>query len=258
MSHETSNGKPNLKALLVDDEPPANIALSQLLQMHCPAVQIVEICTNSEAAAAAIIRHQPDVVFLDIAMPQESGIEFLKRLGNFDFEVVFVSAYNQYAMDAFALSAVDYVLKPVTASSVVTAVEKVARRRQQKRELERYRLLFDLMQGNAGRMMLPGRNGLHEIVRIPDICFCKADGHSTQFFLADGRRLVTGSNLGEYRSALLPYNFMQTHRSYIANMMMVASYHSGDEVLLMKGGGRVDLGREFRLGVLGWLRGSSN
>ncbi len=245
----------NLKAILLDDEPPANQAMQALLADFCKQVDVAETCLNTEKASEAIIRHQPDVLFLDISMPGESGIDFLQRLGHFDFEVVFVSAYNQYALDAFRLSAVDFILKPISQAGVVAAVEKVAKRRQQKRELERYRLLFDLMQGNAGRMMLPGKNGLHEVVRIPEIVYCRADGHATHFFLSDGRRLTTGSNLGEYRNALLPYHFLQTHRSFLVNMMMVSSYNAGDETLLLKNGHPADVSREFKREVVGWLRG---
>ncbi len=254
MEYPTATQLP-LKAILLDDEPPANEALQSLLRSACQNVEVAEICLNTERASEAIIRHHPDVLFLDIAMPGESGIEFLKRLGQFEFEVVFVSAYDQYALDAFRLSAVDYVLKPVSQSSVVAAVEKVVARRKQKRELERFRLLFDLMQGHAGRMMLPGKNGLHEVVRIPEIVCCKADGHSTHFHLLDGRRLVTGSNIGEYRSALLPYNFMQTHRSFLVNMLMVSGYNASEEQLVLKNGLLADVSREFRRDVLGWLKG---
>jgi two-component system, LytTR family, response regulator len=244
-----------LKVILVDDEPPANEVLEALLKQNCPNVEIAEICTSTARAREAIIRHRPDVVFLDIAMPGESGIDFLMRLGEFDFEVILASAYSEYAIDAFRLSAVDYILKPLSPEPVKSAVEKAANRRHQSREIERYKLLFDLLQGHGGRMMLPGHRGSHEVVRIADIIYCKADGYSTQFFLADGRRLVSSTNLGEYKNSLKPYQFLTTHRSFLVNMLTVVSYDAADETLKLNNGASVDLSRENRREVLSWLKG---
>jgi two-component system, LytTR family, response regulator len=244
-----------LKAILVDDEAPANVALQALLEMTCPQVSIMEICENTAKAAEAIIRHQPDVVFLDIQMPHESGIDFLKRLGKFDFDVIFVTAFNQYAIDAFKLSAIDYVLKPVNAEDVTAAIEKVSKNRQGKREREQYQVLFEYLQGNKGRMMLPNKNGLYEVVRIPEIYFCKADGHATHFFLTENRHLMTGSNLGEYKSILFPYQFIQTHRSYIVNMNFVDKYNGQDDFLVLKNGQDIPIGRDFKNAVVQWLKG---
>jgi two-component system, LytTR family, response regulator len=247
--------KQNLKAILVDDEAPANTALQALLEMTCPDVNIVEVCESTAKAMEAIIRHQPDVLFLDIQMPHESGIDFLKRLGKFDFEVIFVTAFNQYAIDAFKLSAVDYVLKPVNAADVTLAIEKVSKRRQEKRKLEQYQILFEHIQGNTGRMMLPNKNGLYEVVRIPEIYYCKADGHTTHFFLTEKRHLITGSNLGEYKTALLAYQFMQTHRSYIVNMSFVDKFNGQDEFLLLKNGQNIPIGKDYKNAVVQWLKG---
>jgi two-component system, LytTR family, response regulator len=245
-----------LKAILVDDEAPANVALQELLELSCPNVIVCEVCESTAKAAEAIIRHQPDVVFLDIRMPHESGIEFLKRLKIFDFDVVMVTAYDQYALDAIKLSTIDYLLKPTDIESVVAAVEKVANRRQQKREIMHYELFLEHMHGNGGRMMLPNKNGLYEAIRIADIYFCKADAHTTNFYLTEDRHFTTGTNLGEYKSALFNQNFMQSHRSYIINMDMVDKYNARDEILVLKSGHEVPIGGDFKSPILAYLKGS--
>jgi two-component system, LytTR family, response regulator len=247
-----------LKAILVDDETPANEALKTLLELVCPHVRVMEMCISTAKAAEAIIRHQPDVVFLDIQMPHESGIDFLKRLGDFDFEVVFVTAFSHYAIDAFHLSSVDYLLKPVNIESVITAVEKVGIRRQQKRNLEHYKVLIDTLYGNGGHIMLPDKNGIYIVVQINDICYCKADKHATHFYLTQKRHLITGTNLGEYKSALLPYQFLQTHRSYIVNMKLVEKYNAPEEILLLSSGYEAPVGGEFKPSVMAYLRGEKN
>jgi two-component system, LytTR family, response regulator len=250
-----------MKVILVDDEPLANLAMQTVLAENCPHVKIAEICTNTDLARSAIIRHRPDVVFLDINMPHESGIDFIANLGDFDFFVVFVSAYDQYAIRAFQLSAVDFILKPITIEAVLEAVQKLTGRVRDKKELERYRVLQDsLKEDISTKMMLPGRTGVYEMVAIADIIYCRAAGHTTEFVLADGRKLVTGSNIGTYKDALLPNGIIQTHQSFLVNIHHVGSFDTNTSELLLKPTpqvkeiARVNVARNFKSSVLDRLR----
>jgi two-component system, LytTR family, response regulator len=242
------------KVILVDDEPQALAGLQAILNQSCPEVSVVELCYDTSQAAAAIIRHRPDLVFLDISMPGESGIDFLKKLGTFDFDVIFATAFNQFAIEAFRLSAVDYILKPFSAEIVREAVEKAVAAQQQKRDAERYKILAEIMEGRSGRLMIPGKSGVRDVVKFEDIVYCKADGYLTHFFLKDGRKLSSSTNIGEYKSALKPFHFLSPHRSFLINMNEIVSVDGNSEELLMSNNDKIAIVRENKSEILNWLK----
>jgi two-component system, LytTR family, response regulator len=224
-----------MKVVLVDDEPQNNLAMQGILTDLFPHIQIAEICANTTEARNAIIKHRPDVLFLDISMPNESGLEFIAKLGAIDFLVVFVSAYNEYGMQVIKLSAVDYILKPLVKEDIIAAVEKLEVRLKEKKDSSRYQLMQEIMQeGFTGRMMLPGKSGIHEVVKTSDIMFCKANGYATEFYISDGRKLVTANNLGTYKDALAPFGIVQSHQSFLVNIKYVSSFDTGTSELLMQ------------------------
>jgi two-component system LytT family response regulator len=245
---------PQYKVILVDDEPQALAGLQAILAQNCPEVCVVELCYDTTQAALAIIRHRPDLVILDISMPGESGIDFLKKLGSFEFNVIFATAYHQFAIEAFRLSAVDYILKPFSAEIVCEAVKKAVQAHQQKHDAERFKVLSEIMEGRGGRLMIPGKSGRREVVKFDDIIYCKAEGYLTHFFLKGGRKLNCSTNIGEFKTALKPYNFLSPHRSFLINMNEIRSLDGNSEELLMSNNDKITIARENKSEILNWLK----
>jgi len=126
--------KDHLKAIIIDDEEDGRLILQSLLTMYCPRVSVLELCSTPEEGLLAIEKHKPDVVFLDIEMPKMNGFSMLEKVENIDFDVIFVTAYNQYAIKAIKFSALDYLLKPVDKDELILSVEKLLLKKQQTKE----------------------------------------------------------------------------------------------------------------------------
>ena len=235
-----------MKAILIDDEYKASDILETLLGEYCPEVQVVARCLSTAEGLVAIARYKPDIVFLDIEMPEESGLDLLLRLQEYSFEPVFVTGHNEFARQAFGVSAVDYLLKPVQPMALQNAVLRAKVRRGEKSELERFRILFEAMQGKVQRIALPGRHGATEYIPVNNIVHCESDGSCTHFHLIDKRRIVTGKNIGEYVSVLHPYGIRQAHRQHLVALRHVLRYHHEDAQLEMVNGERLPLSRGYK------------
>lgn len=245
-----------LKIIMVDDEPDALDALGAVLtSLQIPErIEIVARCSNTREAASAIISHRPDLVFMDVIMPDETGVEFLKNLEKIDFEVIFVTAYDKYAMDAIKLSALDYLMKPLMAREVEAAIQKALARKDARERAEQYSFLYKALQGQREHIMLPNKDGLHDIIRFKDLICCQAQGYMTLFHHVDGSIKVTGKNLGEYKDILLQAGFMQTHQSWFVNPEMIKGFNSAEMTLLLHYNKDIPVSLTFKEGVQKWLK----
>lgn len=207
------------KAVIVDDEESVINDLKGLLEMFCPQVEVVGTSKRTAEALELIRNLQPQVAFLDIRIDERTGIELLKSLGQADLQVIFVTAHNQYAVEAFKLSAVDYLLKPVDADELVEAVKKATAaigKDLVHRQLTA--LVHNLVPGAATRkIVLSDMDGLH-ILDIPDILWCHANGSYTEFKMRDNSRIVVSKHLKTYERLLVDQGFERVHRSYLINI----------------------------------------
>lgn len=243
-----------MKAILVDNEVLANEALAILLRDYCPNVEIVDTCTDTISGEQSIIRNHPDLVFLDIDMPGEGGLGLIERLRTPDFEVVFATAYNEYAVRAFQLSALDYITKPLTATQVVLTVQKATERIGQKRAAERFSVINEMFNGSPRRIIL-NTGKVDEVVYFDNLICCKSDGHCTFFHIAGKEKpLVTSTNLGAYIDTLEQFGFMQTHRAWLINEIHIARFHHADASFEMSNGMMIPLGRVYKQAVLAQFR----
>lgn len=237
-----------MRAMLIDDEPSNLEFISNLINMYCPAVTVVGSFTDPFEGMAAILKQKPDVLLLDIEMPGLTGLELVRRLPAIDFEVIFVTAHNQYALKAIKLSALDFILKPVSPSELEVALAKAAQKLKDKRTLEQLRVLTGLLNQSKNlksnqehKIALPTSDGLiylemSEVVRI------KANGQYCEFFVQDRAPLFICKNIGHYEESLEDYHFMRVHRSDIINLHFVTEYIRNDGGFVrMKDGSRVDI-----------------
>jgi len=220
-----------MKTLIIDDEQPSREALRHYLGKYCPGIVVVGEADGVDTALAAIRRHRPELLFLDIEMPFGNGFDLLEKLPpDHQLEVVFVTAYEQYALRALRMSAAHYLLKPVAIDDLIEAVTRVNARiglRQQRRVTTA--LLENLKSGATEvpeRLALPLIDGL-EIVLPAEIRYLQAADNFTSFHLTDGRKLLICRKLKFYDALLTPAGFCRIHRSTVVNLAMVRRYHRG-------------------------------
>ncbi len=245
-----------LKAIIIDDEERARHSLSALLQEFCPEVQVIGTAANVPDGVLAINKLRPDLVFLDIEMPEYNGFELLGFFRDVDFEFVFVTAYNEHALRAFEVSAVDYLLKPVEIGLLQAAVEKVRQRRFASTMQQRITVLQEAFKGDdLKRIALTVNDGLL-FVEVADIELLEADGAYTRVVLHNGTSMLVSKKLKLFEDILLHRpNFARPHRSYILNLNFVKKYARGESLLIMDNGTSIPVAREKKGDFEAMLKG---
>jgi len=218
-----------IRCILVDDEAKNLENLRILLQDFCQNVEVLAQCQTVDEALRAIHLHKPDVVFLDIQMQRETGFDLLARVEHVDFDVIFITAYSEYAIKAFRFSAIDYLLKPIDIEELKSALAKVERKSNNDMA-GRLEQLFQSMKpkkGDAHKIAIPIADGL-VFVDIETIIYCEASSNYTQVFLNDGKKYVVSRTLKEYEELLSEHNFFRIHNSFVINLNAIKKYVRGD------------------------------
>lgn len=221
-----------LQAIIVDDELKSRSRLHRLIDEFCEEVTVIDTVDSVDTAVEAIINHADlDVLFLDIELNKEFGFHLLNRFKEVPFEVIFTSAYEDYALKAIKCSAIDYLLKPLNVQELQSAVNKV---REKKSKESWHRQLEALMKSmkNAQKkerkqIAISTQDGLL-FVNVADILRCQADGSYTYFHLKNGMKVFTSRNLKEYEALLANFNFFRVHHSYLINMEEIKKYVRGE------------------------------
>ena len=234
-----------IKAIIIDDEERARNALSSLLLNYCPEISVLAMCANVPDGVLAINKHKPDVVFLDIEMPDYNGFELLGFFREIDFDIIFVTAYSEYAIKAFEISAVDYILKPIDIDQLKNSVEKLKQKKLHSQMQEQIELLKESYKGDDIRKIaLSMSNGL-TFVEIADIVLLEADGAYTTFFLKDGQKIVVSKKLKFYEDILSKRAFFfRTHRSYFINVNFIKKYSRSENAILMDNDTSITISRD--------------
>ncbi len=240
----------NIKAIIVDDEESSRNILSNILTKYVEGIYILDKCADVPSAVDSVKREKPDVVFLDIEMPNYSGFEFLNFFDKIDFEIIFVSAYGEYALKAFDVSAVDYVLKPIQIEKIQNSIDKLRNRIQLTTMQERFSALQEnLKQDNVHKLALPMSDGL-VFVNTSEIIFLIADGSYTNIFLLDGTKYLVSKKLKFFEQALSDNrNFKRVHRSSMVNLSHVVKYHKHEGVLSFGNNGNIKVARDRKSGI---------
>lgn len=211
-----------LRALIVDDEFHARSNLEMLLENYCEDVEVVGSASSPNEARKILQEKEVDVLFLDIKMPGEDGFEFLKSLDKKDFGVIFITAYNEYALDAFKADAIDYLEKPIDIEELIDAVEKIRKLKSSPGPITLNQDLIDLIKSVVNKQMdfektsIPTRDGL-VIVNNQDIVHLEASESYTTIYLADGKKYLSSKNIKIFEENLNPNIFFRTHKSHIIN-----------------------------------------
>ncbi|HXB93613.1 MAG TPA: LytTR family DNA-binding domain-containing protein [Puia sp.] len=232
-----------LRSIIIDDEPDCTETLGLLLDRYCPEVEVAAVCHSAAAALETIPKQKPDLIFLDIEMPHTNGFQLLEQLPAIDFDIIFTTSYDQYAIKAIRFSALDYLLKPVDREELRSAVRKTAQRHHPPLTQQLEILLQRLHQPTTNKTAIPTMEGL-QMIAVDSIIACRSDSNYTILHLKDKQKMTASRTLKEIEETLDGLPFLRVHQSWLVNLDEVAKYVRGEGgYLVMSDGSSVDVAR---------------
>lgn len=219
-----------IRTILIDDETDSRETLKIAIEKYCPEVVIQQLCETPEQGLEAIKHTKPDLVFLDVQMPHMSGFDLLQRAAPINFEVIFVTAHDQYAIKAIKFSALDYLLKPVDVDELLHGVRKVKERLHHESSSHRYQSVLNNIQyknRDIEKLAVPTLEGI-DFFNTDDIIYCKAEGNYTVLFLRNKQREMICRNLKDCENLLVEPRFCRVHHSALVNMQHIQKYVKGE------------------------------
>ena len=224
-----------LKTIIVEDEETSREILKNYITKYCPQVTLVGEAATIDDALILIRNNDLDLVFLDVEMPYGNAFDLLEKVGNINFETIFVTAYNQYAIEALNNHASYYLLKPISIDELIKAVDYVVEVKTKENELQDTVLIPKTSTEN-GKITIPTLEGF-EVLEVQDILYCKADDNYTHIFLQNNQKKLVSKTLKYFEEALKQSSFARIHKSYLVNVNYVVNYKKGKggSVLLSNG-----------------------
>lgn len=231
-----------MKALIIDDEKRTRELIAKMIESFDMQIETFPIGENVASGLAAIESIQPDLVFLDIQMPDGTGFDLLKMVPKKNFEVVFITAHEEFAIKAIKFSALDYILKPVDADELRAALERAVASAHHKKEDSQYDALQSNIQpAQKRRLVLKTQESVH-VVDLDKIIRCEADRNYTSFYLTEGKKILVSKTLKDYETLLSSHNFLRVQQSHLINLDYVDRYDKGNGgSVVMKDGSEVPL-----------------
>lgn len=244
-----------IKALIIDDEPSAITTLQLLLQRYAPEVQSPLTASDAHRAMELLEKEAPELVFLDIQMPVLNGFELLKKIPSPHFDVIFTTAYDQYAIQAIRFSALDYLLKPIDADELRASIDRFITRKASASEHQAlYRnLVYNINTDKENfRLALPTSEGTHFFLPS-DIVRLEGENNYTRFFFTNKKPLLISRTIKEYEELLGNHGFLRVHKSHIVNRQHVINY-SNEGILTLTDQSKVEISRRRKEEVLDALK----
>lgn len=235
-----------LKVILIDDEKGARESLHNLIIKYCPQLEVIAKASNIDEAYKLINELSPQLIFLDIEMPNGNGFDLLQKFTTINFDIIFTTAFDHYAIKAIKYSAIDYLLKPIDIDDLRNAIERVLLK-QKNKNLQNEQILSLLSnikpEQNDKKIALHEGDGL-TFVRLKDIVRCESDGNYTTIILEGNKRIITSKTLGEYEELFSNDNFYRVHRSHLIHLHHIIKYIKGDGgYVLMSDGSQIEVSR---------------
>ncbi|MBN1339794.1 MAG: response regulator transcription factor [Bacteroidales bacterium] len=243
-----------IRVLIIDDEEKARTALRNLLEKHCPEIRILGEAGNVKSGLELIREEHPEAVFLDVQMPDGTGFNLLEQVGKIDFKVIFVSAYDKFAIQAFKFSAIDFLQKPVDPELLIEACTRLGKSESRFEEINKK---LEVLLGNMNsfeKIALPTMDGII-FVKIKEITRCESDNNYTNIFLSTGQKIIVSKTLKEYDDMLTPFNFFRIHKSYLINLAYLQRYKKGEGgSVIMEDGTELEVSRRRKEEFLACLQ----
>ncbi|MFT5848415.1 MAG: two-component system LytT family response regulator [Psychroserpens sp.] len=214
-----------LKSIIVEDEETSRKILRNYLNKYCPNVEVLGEAANVEEALVLIRNTELDLVFLDVEMPYGNAFDLLDKVGDVNFETVFVTAYNHYAIDALNAHASYYLMKPISIDELIKAVDYVTEIRTKEDALQD-QVLVPKINTVHGKITIPQQSGF-EVLQTSEIMYCKADDNYTEIYLSNNKKKLVSKTLKYFEDALTESGFARVHKSYLVNVNEVTKYIKG-------------------------------
>ena len=248
-----------LTTLLVDDESHARESLSKMLSLNCPDISVLDTASSADEAFIKITKLKPDLIFLDVEMPNGTGFDLLTRFPKPTFKVIFVTGFDQYALNAIKFSALDYLLKPINAKELVEAVEKASNQLINQNGLGDLKNLLTTLQNPRSRknkLAVPTQQGL-EMIEIQEIIRCEAANGYTIIHVQDGKPMLSSRDLKTYQELLEDYDFFRIHDSHlIAHFHVQKVLNEDGGVVVTSNDTKLPIARRRKSDFLDWLKAS--
>ncbi len=244
-----------LKAIIVDDEFNALKLLKITLNKYCPQIEIVGSTQSPVEAIELIKKTEFDILFLDIQMPKLTGFQILKKIEIINFDIIFTTAYDQYAIEAFKINASNYLLKPINVEDLKSAVQKVIKQKQTEETvlLEMLKNIKASNEFNDIRINIPFNKGI-EFLKVKDIIYCKSDNNYTHIYLSDGTSRFISKTLKIIENKLPKPMFYRPHNSYVVNLDYVTKFYKSDGGYLeMSNGDKIRIARNKKDDIINLL-----
>jgi two-component system LytT family response regulator len=235
-----------IRAIIIEDEEASRVLLTDMLQEHATNIEVVALCKNNPEAKYAIEHLHPDLVFSDVELGEETVFTMLQQLSAIDFEIIFTTGFDKYAIQAIKFAALDYLMKPFTEEDLTVAINHYQQRQVKKQSAHQFDALFHnlrLYQNDLKKIALPSMNGL-TVFPVKEIIHCQAEVNYTNFFFTSGRKLLVIKTLKEYEELLNDCNFIRVHKSHLINLHHVKNYTRGEGgTVTMSDGTTIDVAR---------------
>ncbi len=223
-----------IKTIIIEDEKQSREVLELMLKNYSD-IELVDSCATPALGIESIQKHEPDLVFLDIEMPRMNGFEMLKKLNYINFDVIFTTAYDKYAINAIKISALDYLLKPIDKEELSGAISKCLKNRDEKLTRDKMNILLkNLTQHNAldRTITLTSVDGIR-FIKMKDIVRLEAKGRYTRFYLLNKEVILASRTLGDFEEALSSNEFFRIHETHIINLLYIDRFHKGNNYVLL-------------------------
>ena len=241
-----------IKAVIIDDEPDSRATLISYLEKYCDSIEIIGEANSVATGVEKLNEISPDVIFLDVQMPDGSGFDLLEQLPEINFQIIFVTAFDQYAIRAIKFSALDYLLKPIDPVQLIEAVNKLKEKEKDYTIRKKYETLVN-NKNSFEKIALPAFDGII-FINIKNIVRCKADRNYTIFFMNTGEEILVTRTLKEYDEMLCDLNFYRVHQSHLINLAFVKKYTKGEGGLItMEDGSEIYVARRRKGDLLAAL-----
>lgn len=230
------------KALIIDDEQRTRELIAKMIESFDMGIEAIPKGENVQSGLKAIAEIQPDLVFLDIQMPDGTGFDLLKAIPDKNFEVIFITAHEEFAIKAIKFSALDYILKPVDPDELRAALERALETMGHEKQEPQFEALQHNIQPNQKRrLVLKTQESVH-VVELDHIIRCEADRNYTSFYLTEGKKILVSRTLKDYETLLTGHNFLRVQQSHLVNLNFVERYDKGNGgAVVMKDGSEVPL-----------------
>lgn len=235
-----------IRVIIIEDEENSRKILTGMLEKHVASVKVLAVCANNTEAKTAIETLGPDLVISDVELGSETVFSMLQELPVIDFEILFTTGFDKYAIQAIKFAALDYLVKPFTEAELSNAIRQYAERQAEKAPIQQFSTLFHnlkMFQGDLRKIALPTQAGL-TVFAVKDIIHCRGEVNYTQFFFTSGQKLLVVKTLKEYEDLLNDSGFIRVHKSHLINVHHVKSYTRGEGgFVTMSDGTTIDVSR---------------